>query len=152
MLEIELPFPPSVNHLYRRFRSRVVLSSEGRAYRDTVASALAALGVRPLAGPLEVEIDLYPPDRRRRDADNPIKILADSLQHGGAFEDDSQIVRLVVEKKDPVPGGRAIVRIGVRIPSSSSAKEKELLRQYAEATGAPVGKPGVAEKAKKLFS
>jgi molecular chaperone DnaJ len=48
--------------------------------------------------------------------------------------------------------GDLVVRIGVQVPSSPSAKEKELLRQYAEAIGAPVGKPSVAEKAKKLFS
>lgn len=48
--------------------------------------------------------------------------------------------------------GDLVVRIGVRVPAAPSAKEKDLLRQYAELTGAPVGRPGVAERAKKLFS
>jgi molecular chaperone DnaJ len=48
--------------------------------------------------------------------------------------------------------GDLVVRIGIRVPSSPSAKEKELLRQYAEMIGAPVAKPSVAEKAKKIFS
>lgn len=114
MIEIELPFPPSVNHYYRRVGPRTLISREGRAYRDTVVSTLAALGVSLQAGALEVEIHLFPPDRRRRDCDNSMKSLLDSLQHGGAYEDDSQIVRLVVEKRNPVPGGRALVRIQKR--------------------------------------
>lgn len=47
--------------------------------------------------------------------------------------------------------GDLVVRVGVRVPSAPSAGERELLRKYAELTGAPVGKPGVAEKAKRLF-
>jgi|SRR5215813_7285251 len=48
--------------------------------------------------------------------------------------------------------GDLVVRIGVAVPQSPSAKERELLRQYAELVGAPIGKPGIAEKAKKIFS
>ena len=33
------------------------------------------------------------------------------MQHGGAYDDDSQIVRLVVEKCEPVEGGKTIVHI-----------------------------------------
>ncbi len=48
--------------------------------------------------------------------------------------------------------GDLVVRLGVAIPAKPSAKEVELLRHYAEIVGAPVARPGVAEKAKKLFS
>ena len=111
MIEVELPFPPSVNHLYRRVGPRTIISREGRAYRQKVCAILAARGVRPLDGPLEVTIDLHPPDRRRRDIDNTIKALADALEHGGAYHDDSQIVKLTIEKRWPLPGGKAFVRI-----------------------------------------
>ena len=47
--------------------------------------------------------------------------------------------------------GDLIVRVGVDVPQAPSAKEKELLRQYAELVGAPVGEPSMAEKAKKIF-
>jgi hypothetical protein len=43
------------------------------------------------------------------------------------------------------------VRTGVQVPTSPSAKEKELLRQYGELIGAPVGAKGVLGKAKKIF-
>src|SRR5216684_3993931 len=35
--------------------------------------------------------------------------------------------------------GDLIVRVGVDVPQAPSAKEKELLRRYAELVGAPVG-------------
>jgi len=111
MIEIELPFPPSVNHYYRRVGPRTLISREGRAFRERVCSVLAARGTRPLRGPLALEVEIYPPDRRRRDIDNVQKALLDALEHGGAYRNDSQIVRLAIEKRDPVPGGRTIVRI-----------------------------------------
>ena len=64
-----------------------------------------------MIGPLEVDVIVFPPDRRRRDIDNVQKALLDALQHGGAYDDDSQIVRLSIEKGDPVEGGKTIVRI-----------------------------------------
>ncbi|MGH9369196.1 MAG: molecular chaperone DnaJ, partial [Thermoanaerobaculia bacterium] len=48
--------------------------------------------------------------------------------------------------------GDLVVRAGVLVPKSPSAREKELLRQYAELLGAPVGGKGVLGKAKKMFS
>lgn len=47
--------------------------------------------------------------------------------------------------------GDLVVRAGVVIPQSPSAGEKELLRQYAELTDAPVGGKSVFGKAKKIF-
>lgn len=111
MIELELPYPPSVNHYYRRVGPRTLISREGRRFRQRVLSVLAAYALRPFAGPLAVQVEIYPPDRRRRDIDNVQKSLFDALQHGGVYRDDSQVVRLVIEKCDCVPGGRTIVRI-----------------------------------------
>jgi molecular chaperone DnaJ len=47
--------------------------------------------------------------------------------------------------------GDFVVRVGVIVPDSPSQQERDLLRQYAEATGAPVEAPGVLSKAKKIF-
>lgn len=62
---------------------------------------------------LSLGVSLHPPDKRRRDIDNPIKILLDSLQRADVFEDDNQIARLLVEKKDIIPEGKVIVTIEV---------------------------------------
>jgi molecular chaperone DnaJ len=48
--------------------------------------------------------------------------------------------------------GDFVVRVGVIVPESPSEKEKDLLRQYAGLTGAPVSEKGVFSKAKKIFS
>jgi Holliday junction resolvase RusA-like endonuclease len=111
MLDLELPYPPSVNHYWRRVGARTLISRGGRAFREAVCSILAAHGVRPLDGPLVVEVTIHPPDKRRRDIDNIQKALLDALQHGGAYQDDSQIVRLTIEKGEPIEGGKTIVRI-----------------------------------------
>jgi molecular chaperone DnaJ len=47
--------------------------------------------------------------------------------------------------------GDLVVRAGVAVPEKPSAREKELLRTYAETIGAPVGGETVLDKAKKIF-
>lgn len=111
MTELELPFPPSVNHYWRRVGPRTLISRGGRAFRSSVCEILAAHKVRSLRGPLSVEIDVYPPDRRRRDIDNLQKALLDALAHGGAYEDDSQVARLTVVRREVLRGGKVVVRI-----------------------------------------
>ncbi len=111
MQVFRLPYPPSINHYWRHVGPRTLISREGRAYRDRVCRILAASGVRPLRGPLHMVVDLHPPYRRRRDCDNAMKALLDACAKGGAYRDDSQIKDLEVHMREPVAGGRAIVRI-----------------------------------------
>ena len=111
MIELELPFPPSVNHYYRRLGPRTLISREGRAYRERVAAILAGRRVRPIRGPIRMRIDVHPPDNRRRDLDNLQKSLWDALQKGGAYQDDSQVVKFEVEKREVMPGGKVVVSI-----------------------------------------
>jgi crossover junction endodeoxyribonuclease RusA len=94
--------------------SRTVLSREGRRYRARVCAALAAMAggrVVRMNGRLEVRVTVCPPDNRRRDLDNVQKALLDALAKGGAYRDDSQIDRLVVERGPVTPGGKVLVVI-----------------------------------------
>lgn len=111
MIELELPFPPSVNHYYRRVGPRTLISREGRRFRERVCAALARLGIMGLNGPLQLEIEIYPPDQQRRDIDNVQKALLDALQHGGLYADDSHIKKLNIEMRGCVRGGRTLVRL-----------------------------------------
>jgi Holliday junction resolvase RusA-like endonuclease len=88
---------------------RVLISAEGRAYRDAVARVARAQAIVSASGELAVDVALVPGDRRKRDIDNPLKALLDALTHAGAWEDDSQIRRLVVSRHDPVPGAAAAI-------------------------------------------
>jgi Holliday junction resolvase RusA-like endonuclease len=108
---LALPYPPSVNHYWRRVGSRTLISREGRRYRSRVASLLASRRAEPLRGSLLVHVAVHPPDLRRRDLDNAMKALLDSLAHGGVYEDDGQIDRLEIERCGVVPDGKVVVRI-----------------------------------------
>lgn len=121
MVELELPVPPSVNSYWRYGRGRVFIDKAGKKYRQDVALITMHAGVEPLEGDLVMEIDFYPPDRRRRDWDNILKCLCDSLESDekreylGAYHNDNQIVKGTVEKFAPVKGGKIIVRIWRRV-------------------------------------
>jgi len=108
---LDLPYPPSVNHYWRRVGARTLISREGRRFRERVASYLALRRLRPLSGPLAVRVTVHPPDRRRRDLDNAMKALLDALEHGGAYEDDSQIDHLDIRRGSVVPDGKVTVQI-----------------------------------------
>ncbi|MBX3403821.1 MAG: RusA family crossover junction endodeoxyribonuclease [Phycisphaeraceae bacterium] len=108
---LELPYPPSVNHIWRRVGPRTVISREGRRYRTDVCAALAAMRVVRMDGRLAVRVTVCPPDSRRRDLDNVQKALFDALARGGAYRDDSQIDRLEVDRGPVTPGGKVLVEI-----------------------------------------
>jgi len=112
-MELTLPFPPSVNHYYRRVGHRMLISREGREYRRMICGLLSGGGPRkpPTGGRIALAMDAFPPDRRRRDLDNLLKCTQDSLAHAGVFEDDSQIDLLVVARCDPVKGGKVTIRL-----------------------------------------
>jgi len=109
--EFELPYPPSINHYYRRVGVRTLISREGRRYRREVVARLAARRGGPLRGRLSVVVHLCPPDRRKRDLDNAMKCLLDSLQHAGVYADDGQIDRLDIRRGAVLPGGKVFVCI-----------------------------------------
>lgn len=92
-LRIELPFPISVNALYRVFKGRPVLSPRYRKWRAEAGWQLKAQTKARIAGPVHIRIALKAPDRKRRDADNLSKGVVDLLvQHGIIEADDSRIV------------------------------------------------------------
>jgi crossover junction endodeoxyribonuclease RusA len=128
MIELELPWPPSVNN-YKKVGA-TIKTAKGKIYQKRVNSPETKLfyyevwikirslkAIKRMETPLDstialkVSVCLHPPDKRRRDIDNPIKVLFDSLVRGGLIEDDSQIHLLVVEKKGIIPQGQVIVRI-----------------------------------------
>jgi crossover junction endodeoxyribonuclease RusA len=110
-LTLELPYPPSVNHYWRRVGMRTLISREGRRFRARVAAHLSLRRVPRLEGALDVHVTVHPPDRRRRDLDNAMKALLDALAHGGVYEDDGQIDRLEIVRGDVVPEGKVVVCI-----------------------------------------
>ena len=110
-MELSLPLPPSANHYYRRVGRATLISRAGREYRTGVKAALLAMGAPSVTGPLTVLVTVYPPDRRRRDLDNLLKCLLDSLQHGGLYRDDSMIDRIDIRRGPCTRGGGVHVAV-----------------------------------------
>ena len=106
--QVKLPWPPSINRYYRHWKNRMLISAAGRKYRDTVIS-LCLPKPDTITGPLYVKLEAYPPDNRRRDIDNIMKAVWDSLQHAGIYLDDSQITHMEAFKFAPVPNGGFVV-------------------------------------------
>lgn len=105
-----LPFPPSVNTYWRTFKGRMLLSERGRVFRTEVAASILQNGFpEKMTGRLKVQVVLCPPDKRRRDLDNSLKGILDSLQHAGVYRDDEQIDDLHVMRGEVTPNGEALV-------------------------------------------
>ena len=80
---LRLPWPPTLNHLYPTVQGRRVLSTAGKAYHQEVSAAILkqwGIPVVCLTARLSLVIEVYPPDKRRRDLSNLVKIIEDSLQ------------------------------------------------------------------------
>lgn len=117
MLEIQLPWPPSTNRIWRnvvvRGRPQTLLSVEGRKFRaQAVQHCLVAKAAgKKLAGRLDVSLVAMAPDRRARDLDNVLKATLDALTHAGVWLDDSQIDQLSVSRGKITKGGCLVVTI-----------------------------------------
>lgn len=112
MIDITLPWPPSVNTYWRSLRKgplagRVLISREGRSYRAEVTRRCYGekLCDKRLVGRLGITIHAHAPDRRARDLDNILKSLLDSIKHAGVIVDDSQFDEIRVLRGAVERGG-----------------------------------------------
>jgi len=100
-IHIRLSFPPRANTYYRSVtingHSRMLLSREGRQYRNCVRDLWAKKASVTFFGLVALRVDATYPDHRRRDIDGLFKALLDSLEYAGAMEDDSQVRLLLAE-------------------------------------------------------
>ena len=113
MIEVTLPWPPTVNTYWRNFNGRSILSERGRLYRKAVADqVLIQRAAKHFDKPLRVEVEAFRPDRRRRDLDNLLKAVLDGLAHAGVYGDDEQIQDLRIYWA-PMIAGMVKVRIEV---------------------------------------
>ncbi|WP_347245365.1 RusA family crossover junction endodeoxyribonuclease [Thermogutta sp.] len=117
-ITIDLPYPPSVNRYWRNVNGRMVLSREGRRYRQAVWDLLFVkrylFGLGRFSGPVSVSLRIHPPDQRKRDLDNVLKAIFDALQGGGIIQDDVQIREVHAAFAEPVENGKVIVEVSQR--------------------------------------
>lgn len=111
-VRIATGWPPTVNHYWgTRGKGRFV-KRDGLAYRNAVALAFYAEQVQGFGrSPVRVRITAHPPDRRRRDLDNILKAVLDSLAHARVFTDDSQVVDLGIVRGPVIKGGQVLIEV-----------------------------------------
>ena len=107
----QLPYPPSVNHIYSRTkRGGVILNPKAKAYREEVIYTIGK-GHTTLTGRLCVHVDAFMPDKRVRDVSNILKALEDAMTHAGVWKDDSQIDDLRIVRSGVESPGRVLVTV-----------------------------------------
>ena len=111
---IQLPWPPTVNHYYTVARGRKILSEAGRAYKAYAVQCMLIQKVLHLSEehkPFGLHILARPPDNRRRDLDNLLKPIIDSLVDYGAIPDDWMIDDIRIQRLNNVKDGQIEVQI-----------------------------------------
>jgi len=88
------------------------ISKAGREFKLQVQdyvldNAVAKMGNKRL----QMQVTLYPRDRRKQDIDNRIKALWDALTDAGVFDDDEQIDVLIVQRGEIRKDGGCLVMI-----------------------------------------
>ena len=92
MMKLMLPWPPTANTHWRNVNGRTLLSKKGREYRAEVMIRCANKG--RIEKRCRVDIEAFPPDKRKRDVDNILKPVLDALQSAGVLADDNLVREL----------------------------------------------------------
>jgi len=112
MIVLNLPYPPSVNHMYINAHGRRFPNKKALDYKSQVADYVVEYKVPKLGdAKLSLTIWVYPPDKRKRDISNIIKIVEDSLQDAGVYDNDFNIDILIVQRGEIKKGGGILVML-----------------------------------------
>ena len=121
---LTLPWPPSVNRIWRAVGGRILLSLLARRYHKAAANALPPGKVEPLRGRLAVHVTLHPPAKlgigKAWDIMNREKCMCDALTKQRVWLDDSQIDDFHALRGAPVGTGRVVMTIREIEPCSES--------------------------------
>lgn len=125
MLEMSVPWPPSVNRIWRAFGKRIILSAAARQYKLAFRAALPkGRAAPPLTGRLMVWMTLHPPAKLAKggqpwDIMNREKLLCDCMTKQRIWVDDSQIDAAIITRGIPCASGRVDITIHT-IPDGST--------------------------------
>lgn len=117
MLKLFLPYPVSLNRLYRVFRGKIVPSAEATRWGKQVRFIASQKPVEVTKDNIRMEVAIHPkltisglPSKVLIDIDAPLKKLFDSLE-GLVYENDKQIKKLYVYYAEPIINGGLTVNI-----------------------------------------
>lgn len=102
---LDLPYPVSVNRVWRSNRGRVHLSQEYQQWiRDATVEwyrQKRGLSTRSISSGYVMELVATPPDKRHRDLGNLEKAASDFIQRAGIVANDSLARKITIEWADP---------------------------------------------------
>lgn len=104
VIALDLPFPPSTNHLFPTIGKNRIASEEYVAWKRAAGWEIKSQRPHCAIGPVEVSITLEE-RTRRMDLDNRIKALLDLIVEHGIIEGDhNKIVRKITAQWGAVIG------------------------------------------------
>jgi crossover junction endodeoxyribonuclease RusA len=113
MIQVPLPFPPSVNGLWRsNGKGQTYTQGKPRAWKTAAAWAFkeAVLkGSTPCLGSFHFYLEAGRPDKRKRDLDNLFKCVLDAAKDGGAIRDDSDALSVSARWVADIKGIRVTI-------------------------------------------
>ena len=126
MIDLILPWPPSVNNIHTMGWRK---DKAGKSYMGRIRGKRARTfekevwlefkrkyrGAAPMEGEVSVSVFAHPPKGRDMDVDNLLKCTLDGLQAARVFENDSQVARLMVERCEPKGEGHLHVLVAERL-------------------------------------
>lgn len=101
-----LPWPVSLNATYGVANSKMFMKPKAAKYKRDLC-LLCKLeakkkGWETLEGGVGICFAFFPPDNRRHDLDNLLKLVKDAFQDAGLYADDNNIVKSFQEKILPL--------------------------------------------------
>ena len=114
-LFLTIPFPPSINTYWGFCGHRRFLTKKAVQFKIDVSYQVRLADVNFGDARLFVTMMLYEKDKRIRDIDNTAKPTLDALVQAGLFNDDSQVDRLLIERREKFKGGKAELIISVNV-------------------------------------
>jgi crossover junction endodeoxyribonuclease RusA len=90
MIRVEIPFPPSMNRLWRASKGgKVYRAPEYVTWKEGACWSIAAqCRAERVKGPFKLTMLVVPPDKRHRDLDNLFKASLDALAAAGVIAND----------------------------------------------------------------
>lgn len=114
---LQLPYPVSVNAIWRVYKGRQSLTAEARQYRNQIKYAATKAKAYMIHGAVSVVIELQPKltisgraSKVLMDLDNCIKATLDGLQ-GIVIDNDRNVKRLYAYYGEPVENGGLIITV-----------------------------------------
>lgn len=109
ILDVEVPLiAPSVNTYWRANGNRRFITPKGVKFTRDLA-----YWVKPLMSDKRLRLDIVfcYPDKRKRDCDNSLKSVIDSLVKNGLCHDDEQFDILHIERGPVIKGGLIKIKV-----------------------------------------